>query len=411
MKKKSGFRRNMGFISFLCCLSYFVSYLTRLNYAACLVEIQRELQISKSQASLPVTGSFLTYGAGQLICGFLGDRIRPHRMIFTGLLGTAVCNILLSFSSRIDIILLIWCVNGFFQSMLWPPLVRIMAEALDGAWYRRCCVLVSLAASVSAVAVYLFAPVCFSFMGWQSAFRIPALIGGATALFWICNMRGTVYEKADTRDTGYRVEKKDYGSASLFHEVPLLPVLAAIVLMGILRDGITTWMPAYMMDCFGVNTGNSVLVTAVIPLFSIFSTLLASALCTRIGDELRTSLLLFVVSLSSCGLMFFAHNRYSAGCVVLMMIITGCMHGINLMLISRLPRYFAGFGMVSTLSGVLNAFTYVGSSLSTYSFGAVADKSGWLSVIGIWFAVSVGGVLLLLCCMGKWKCFRVHFGL
>ncbi|MFR6331994.1 MAG: hypothetical protein ACLUOI_26450 [Eisenbergiella sp.] len=34
-------RRDIRFLSFLCCLVYFVSYLTRLNYAACLAEVQR----------------------------------------------------------------------------------------------------------------------------------------------------------------------------------------------------------------------------------------------------------------------------------------------------------------------------------------------------------------------------------
>ncbi len=53
MKKKSISKPNMGFLSFLCCMSYFVSYLTRLNYAACLVELQNALQISKSLAGLP----------------------------------------------------------------------------------------------------------------------------------------------------------------------------------------------------------------------------------------------------------------------------------------------------------------------------------------------------------------------
>lgn len=87
-------RRDIRFLSFLCCLVYFVSYLTRLNYAACLAEVQRSLNISKSLAGLPVTGCFITYGIGQLLCGFMGDRFHPRDMIFTGLTATSVCNLL-----------------------------------------------------------------------------------------------------------------------------------------------------------------------------------------------------------------------------------------------------------------------------------------------------------------------------
>ena len=61
----------------LCCLVYFASYITRLDYAAVLVEIVQDLQIAKTTASIAVTGSFITYGAGMLIFGVLGDRITP----------------------------------------------------------------------------------------------------------------------------------------------------------------------------------------------------------------------------------------------------------------------------------------------------------------------------------------------
>lgn len=378
MKKKSISKPNMGFLSFLCCMSYFVSYLTRLNYAACLVELQNALQISKSLAGLPVTGSFLTYGAGQLVCGLLGDRLAPQKVIFTGLLGTALCNILVAVFPQMNVILPVWCVNGLFQSMMWPPLVRLMAEQLDEVWFQKCSVLVSLASSVGAIAIYVFVPLCLLIWGWQAAFFLPAVIAAGTACFWYFHTR-------DLPDRApVSASKRSFDFASLFTVIPLIPVLLAIVLMGVLRDGITTWMPAYLMEGFGVNTSASVLMTAVIPLFSIFSTLFASALYRKLKDELLTGGILFAAGLVCCILMLFAHGRCFWCCILLMMLITGCTYGVNLMLISRLPKYFAGLGMVSTVSGLLNAFTYVGSAVSTYAFGAVAESSGWLQVILLW---------------------------
>ncbi|GFI46182.1 hypothetical protein IMSAGC019_01495 [Lachnospiraceae bacterium] len=88
-----------------------------------------------------------------------------------------------------------------------------------------------------------------------------------------------------------------------------------------------------------------------------------------------------------------------------MMLATGCMYGINLMLISHLPKYFARLGMAATISGLLNAFTYVGSSLSAYCFGRVAEKSGWNGVIGIWLVFSAAGAVALFGSMGKWRKF------
>lgn len=406
MSRQLTAQKSMPFLSFLCCLAYFTSYLTRLNYAACLIEIQDALHISKSQAGLPVMGCFLVYGTGQLVCGFFGDRIVPHKIIFTGLLGTAACNLLLAMFPHIVPITLIWCVNGFFQSMLWPPLVRIMAELLTETWYRRCSVLVSFASSLGTITIYILAPICLSLWGWKSMFLLPSAVGFLTAFYWLYNTRklnGMSYPSGTPSSGTHRSAGKSL--SYLFCAAPLIPVMAAIALHGVLKDGITTWMPAYMEDTFGMSASMSILTTAVLPVFSIFSTLFTSLLFYWIKDELRTASLLFAVSLASGSLMLFVNNKFSLGCIILMMIITGCMFGVNLMLISRMPRHFAKFGMVATISGILNAATYIGSALSTYGFGSIAEKSGWSHVIYIWIASSAGAVLLLLCSVRKWKNF------
>ena len=61
-----------------CVAAYFVSYITRINYGTVLLEIVNSEGITKMSASMAVTGSFVTYGIGQLISGWLGDRIKPR---------------------------------------------------------------------------------------------------------------------------------------------------------------------------------------------------------------------------------------------------------------------------------------------------------------------------------------------
>lgn len=406
MRKQLMAKDGMPFLSFLCCLAYFTSYLTRLNYAACLIEIQDALHIGKSQASLPVMGCFLVYGAGQLVCGFFGDRIMPHKIIFTGLAGTAVCNFLVVMFPDIIAITWIWCVNGFFQSMLWPPLVRIMAEMLDEVWYRRCSVLVSFSSSFGTIAIYVLAPLCLPAWGWKSMFLLPSAAGLLTAFYWIYNTRGMKWiSQVPAGLSGNFDNEKENRISGMFCAALLLPVMFVIALHGVLKDGITTWMPAYMADTFGMSAELSILTTAVLPVFSIVSTLLASLLFYRIKDELGTAFVLFAVTLVSGIFMLLANGKFPLGCIGLMMVITGCMFGVNLMLISRMPRHFARYGMVSTISGILNAATYIGSALATYGFGWIAESNGWSNVIGIWIAASAGAVLLLLCNIRKWKRF------
>ena len=80
----------------MCCLVYFSSYLTRINYAASILAIMQDLQITKTAASMAVTGAAITYGLGQFLSGVLGDRMPPERLIFVGLLITIGCNLTVS---------------------------------------------------------------------------------------------------------------------------------------------------------------------------------------------------------------------------------------------------------------------------------------------------------------------------
>ena len=92
-------------------------------------------------------------------------------------------------------------------------------------------------------------------------------------------------------------------------------------------------------------------------------------------------------------------------CALLMAVITGCMHGVNLMLIGNLPAYFAKYGKVSTVSGLLNACTYIGSALSTYGFAALSDRFGWGFTIAGWAVIAGCGMVICLLLTGRWTRF------
>jgi OPA family glycerol-3-phosphate transporter-like MFS transporter len=144
---------------------YFISYLTRVNYNAVLAEMTANGGFTKANASLPLTGLFVTYGFGQLVSGYLGDKIPPKLIIFAGLLITTVMNLAMPFCAGIGIMIAVWCVNGFAQAMIWPPLVKIMTAVFTPEVYKKACVRVSWSSSLGTIAVYLLAPACIALSG------------------------------------------------------------------------------------------------------------------------------------------------------------------------------------------------------------------------------------------------------
>ena len=79
-------------------------------------------------------------------------------------------------------------------------------------------------------------------------------------------------------------------------------------------------------------------------------------------------------------------------------LIVGCMHGVNLVLISFLPGIYGNNENVSELSGTLNFMTYVGSAASAYGFALLSDKFGWNGTITSWIVIALLGTSAIAVC-------------
>lgn len=389
----------------LCCVVYFTSYLTRHNYAAALAEIVQEMSITKEQGSFALTGMFITYGVGQLLSGWLGDKFSPRWVIFAGMMATSLCNLGMGMLSNIGSMTVLWCVNGFSQALLWPPLVRVMAENLNDSDYCKASLWVSIAASFGSIGVYLLVPGCIALSGWRTSFFVPALLGVIIAFIWLIVEPG--YESLQKKNK-VKLELRGENSFSIGKIIwisGLIPIMGGIILQGMLRDGITTWMPTYITETYHLQTGASILTTVLLPIFSVVSISAASWLQVQVKNDLTASALLFGMA-SVCGGVLYFFGGLGAGIsVVCMMLITGCMHGINLLLISRLPAFFAKYKCVSTISGILNTFTYIGSAVSTYGFAFLSEKRGWNFTIGLWVIIALSGTICCGTSIWHWKKF------
>ena len=387
-------KRRITYLTLLCSVLYFASYLTRYNFGAVLVEIAARESISKALASMSVTGLFITYGLGQLISGFIGDKFAPEKIIFAGLFTSALMNIIISQVTNPYLMLVIWCINGFAQSMIWPPLVRIMATQFDSNGYKRVSFFVSCGSSVGTIAVYLIAPLIITLASWQAVFIFCGLVAMIMSLIWILS-----YGKLKTNDIVETVVQENKKSFYFIKElgkggsILFIFVLVAILCQGALRDGITTWMPTLMNEAFSLTTTVSILSGVALPIFAIISYRIAMRVNkSLVNNDISSAGIMFLVGFVCLILMATFGIRDKFLSVILLMLTTGAMHGVNLMLISMLPSKFKKFGNVSFISGILNTCTYVGSALSSYGIALFTDSFGWNTTVILWAVISLIGL-------------------
>ncbi len=393
--------KNQRKLAVLCCAVYFVSYITRINYAAVLTEIISDLQISKSVASIAVTGSFITYGVGQILSGIIGDKFKPQNVILCGLVGTSIINLSVAFLPDIQIINAVWCLNGFFQAMMWPPLVRIAAENFEGKSYTVLIGRISQASYAATIAIYALVPLIITVSEWQTVFAVTGLIGAVFGIIWFFETRNLKNAAVSENDK----EIKGRLPVSVLLKAGIIPIFIAIVLQGVLRDGITTWAPTYITEVFSLDTSVSILTSAILPLFSIISVSLVVKIALKFKNELKSSFEFYIASFAVTLALTFFSSKLVAFDIAAMAIAISCMHGINNMLVGNVPYYFSRFGKISTVSGIINSATYVGSAISTYAFAAVSDNLGWGFTVGSWVVISAIGAVLCFSCINRWKCF------
>lgn len=393
--KKLTTKKYIFALVFLCSVIYFVSYITRINYSAVLVEIMRSEGFEKTAASVPLTGLFIVYGVGQLISGYLGDKFSPEKIIFFGLLLTSGMNILLPLCGSTHLMTAVWCVNGFAQALMWPPLVKILSKLLTLDDYAKNIIYIHFGSGIGTIAVYVISPVIISNSSWKFVFFTAAAVAIIVAVVWILTI--FTIEKNTQEVEIYVAAKKVIGKSNFSKAaVALLSIIMVTnIFQGLLRDGISTWMPTYMADIFKFNSESAIFTGVALPIASLaISSVTATIYRKVLKNEAKCTSLFFVICTACCLTLCFAFDTNPALSTVMLMVANAATHAINFMYTSIAVSKFERFGKTSFVTGAINSSVYIGSALSTYGIAAITDRFDWGGTMITWFAASLIGLIL-----------------
>ncbi len=391
-------KKQVSLLTWLFAAAYMISYITRINYGAVILEMSRATAIPKTMLSLALTGSFITYGAGQIISGICGDKFSPKKLIFYGLGVTTVMNLLIPLCPNVYCMVAVWCVNGLAQAFMWPPMVRLMASLFSPEDYKRAVLRVNWGSSFGTIAVYLVAPILIAVSGWRAMFIFSALCGIVMMTIWLKFCPEVQVSKEFAKKT------EEEAIVGKFFSPVLLGIMVSVALVGILRDGVTTWMPTYISETYHLSSEISILTGVILPIFSILSFKVSEMLYRKkLTNPLFCSAVIFGTGALSSLVLFFLSGQNAGISIFFSALLTGAMHGVNLILISMIPPFFRKTGNVSTVSGVLNSCVYVGSAASTYGVALLAERYSWSFTLFVWFLIAVAGTVLCLFCTRPWQ--------
>lgn len=391
-RKFSSFQRR---ILLTCVLVYTAAYAGRLNLSAALPGITEDLSLSMTRAGFLQTVFAVIYAMGQLVNGTVVDHLNPAKYMLVGLAGTAACNMLMGFAGSYPALVAIWSLNAAFQSMMWTPIMRLLAMYFPEIKTReRANEIVALTLIVGHFISWAVSGLVSGSAGWRFSFIIPATValmifcGAVFALRGIGNERKKKQECADKNRTGDSTFR-------VFVATGFFLVLLCGILFGFIRDGVITWTPTILHHHASGGAVSPVVFSLILPVLNFIGVLIGFALRRR-GARPHSVVAVMMVTAILCGvpLLLFVRN------ILLTAALLGCMcaamYGANTMITGLIPFEYSRIGKTGMTAGLVDSFIYAGSALAGALAGGVYEGMGVSALYALWILAAAMAALLIL---------------
>lgn len=373
----------------LCWTVYTCSYLGKLGYNANITQIEEVYSISHSTAGMVSTFFFFAYGIGQIFNGIFSRKYNIRLVVFGSLLVSGLMNILVAISENFSLVKYFWLINGAALSVLWPSLIRLLSETLNKKDVGRAVIVMGTTVATGTFFVYGLSALFVAIASWIVMFFIAGILLPLIAVIWLFAYPKLVKAQEEQSDEMVQnIILKNKQNNIFWVSVCILALFA--VIDNLVKDGLTIWVPMILKEIYVLPDYISILLTMVLPMLAIFGTSVAVMLNKKIKDFVMLSAMLFLVSALLIGLVIlFLPTGFAVVTLGSFGIISCLMSGVNNIITSMAPLYWKDKINSGMLAGVLNGFCYLGSTLSSYGLGVIADAKGWEAVFLTLFVLCV----------------------
>lgn len=380
-------------IIFICWLAYAAAYTGRLNFSASTVAVIEAFGASKPDVGLVSSFFFFAYGAGQLVNGILSKKYNAKIMIFASLIVSSVINIIMPFCPSVSVMKFIWLFNGVAQSVLWSTLIKTLSNFVSDERMPKAIFAMSTTVPVGTFVAYGLSALFVRFGLWQAVFFSGAAIMTVAAVIWL-----SLYGKGE-KAKPVIPEAKEKQKTSKVIILPLILAALAGIANGFIKDGINTWVPSVLYENFGISQSFSILLTLLLPLVSTLGAAEAKKTHEKIRSHSAMNLIFFAAASLAFAAILGAFRIHSLPLIMICFVAVACLMAMSNNVITSMfaldnrTVLNAGFA-----AGLLNTFCYVGSTITTYSLGAVSQSRGWNAVFIIMLSVCI--IASLSCLIG-----------
>jgi MFS transporter, OPA family, sugar phosphate sensor protein UhpC len=256
-------------------IGYGLYYVCRLSLNVVKKPIVDSGLLTESQLGIIGSALFFSYAVGKFTNGFLADHSNIKRFMSTGLLISALANLIMGFTGSFLFFAICWGVNGWVQSMGAPSSVvslsRWYKDKERGSFYGFW----STSHNIGEALTYILTAVVASYFGWQWGFRTAALIGILGAILIFIFFHDSPESKGLPQVNPDIITKKTttWQEQKLALKNPYIWLLAlASAFMYISRYAVNSWGPYYFEAAKGYSLTQANSLIAISAVCGIFGT-------------------------------------------------------------------------------------------------------------------------------------------
>jgi OPA family sugar phosphate sensor protein UhpC-like MFS transporter len=408
IKKMYERRRWSVFLSIT--LGYGLFYVCRLSLSIAKKPMLENGILSADQMGVMGSALFFAYAFGKFFNGFLADRMNIKRFMSLGLLVSACVNLILGFNGAFIMFVVLWGINGWFQSLgAAPSVVSIATWFSDkergtryGIW--------SASHNIGGAITYVLTSVVVSALGWRWGFWAPGLLCllGSIGLYVFMYDRPQTYGLppiADYKNDHCLKTPKKESTWELQKEVIKNPAVWMLGLASacfyITRYAVESWGMVYLGVVKGYSTIEAGSIISSSPIFGIFGTVTCGYISDRFFNGRRNFITLVLGIVFTLALIGFVtvpagHGFLTAVCMGVFGFCLGALLTFlgGLMAVDICSKRAAGAAM-----GVIGLFSYLAAAAQDLLSGYLIECNkviidgqavyNFKPAITVWIAASI----------------------
>lgn len=387
MDKKFRFRQWTMLLVTMFCYLFF--YTGRHNFGWAVKGMAAELHIPYTTIGWISFSMLIGYSIGQLINGNLADRLSARWMVSAGAYLSILTNIAISFSNSAIMIMLLWALNGYFQSMAWAPGAKLINNWWGEKERGKAFGFYTMAAGLSSVVTYLLSIILLQ-QGyeWRMLFRLPVLLLLVSATVFLIVARDKPAAKTDASAPVVPSVSWIERYRMVLRNRKFMVVSLGFGFESMARYGLIFWVPVhYLGNNWKDNPGN-LWVTFLLPVGMAAGALSFGLLSDSLFKKNRVKAIAFGMSVSAviAVLIYIApvHNLLLGGS--LMLLAGFFVYGPQACFWPLSPDLL-GSSLTGTGVGLMNMTGYLFAAFGEPLLGYTIDVTGSTNSIFIVIAV------------------------